>query len=173
MIAAFTACNSNDDAKVGSASTTDSTKKTETYVYKADYSSDFEIGDSKYSHLLLDVWKAWDDGDLSKSKDHFADSVTMLFANGYTFKATRDSFLIMGQKIRDNYTRMQSTTEAFIPLKSKDKDQNWVAIWGKEISTSKEGKTDSVYLHETWRFNKDGKIDMTRQYHRTAKPPKE
>ena len=61
---------------------------------------------------------------------------------------------------------------AIFPVKSTDKNEDWVCIWGTEVNTDKKGKTDSVHLQETWRFNKDGKIDLLYQHSRVAKPQK-
>jgi len=56
------------------------------------------------------------------------------------------------------FTTIKSTVTAILPVKSTDKNEHWVSIWGSEISTDKKGKIDSVSLQESWRFNKDGKI---------------
>jgi hypothetical protein len=57
-------------------------------------------------------------------------------------------------------------------VKSTDKNEDWVLIWGMETDTHKNGKIDSVNLQETWRINKDGKADLLMQYMRPAAPPK-
>lgn len=51
-----------------------------------------------------------------------------------------------------------SSVDAVTALRSKDKNENWALIWGKEIDTDKKGKLDSFYLQETWRFNKMAKL---------------
>jgi hypothetical protein len=50
--------------------------------------------------------------------------------------------------------------DAVFAVKSTDKDENWVAIWGTEIQDNMNGKVDSVSIQETWRFNKAGKVDF-------------
>src|SRR5207253_3835481 len=83
-VAALAACNSSDAPKVQSATTTDSssmekTPEKVTYPYEMTYSSQFEMADSKNAVTILTLWKDWDNGNLSNSKDNFADTVTMHF----------------------------------------------------------------------------------------------
>ena len=172
VAALASACNSGkDDAKVQSMSATDSTKNEEmavTYPYDVQYSSKFEIGDPNQAKIILDLWKNWDNGTLANSRDNFADSVDMHFSSGYRMHASRDSVIAAGQKERDGLSKAVSTVDAVTPLKSTDKNENWVTVWGKEVDTHKDGKVDSTFLQETWRFNKDGKVDLLYQY--AAKP---
>jgi hypothetical protein len=53
---------------------------------------------------------------------------------------------------------------AIMAVKSTDKNEHWVLIWGMEKDTHKNGKTDSVELQETWRFNAAGKADLLYQF---------
>jgi hypothetical protein len=62
------------------------------------------------------------------------------------------------------FSALVSRVDAVMSLKSTDKNEDWVGVWGTEIHTETNKKPDSVRLHETWRFNKDGKIDYMQQY---------
>lgn len=138
--------------------------------YTATYSTSFEIGDVKNAETILELWKDWDKGDLSPSKMHFADSVTFHTGDGSIISGSRDSAVTNAQQYRDMFSTVKTTLHAVFPIKSIDKNEEWVCLWGTEVSTDKKGKTDSVYLQETWRFNKEGKIDLLYQYSRIAKP---
>ena len=63
---------------------------------------------------------------------------------------------------------ISTNLEAVVPLKVDEKNETWVSVWGVE-TTTKNGKTDSMKLHETWRLNNAGKIYHVQQY--SAKPP--
>ncbi|HEY9362123.1 MAG TPA: hypothetical protein VIQ00_02595, partial [Chitinophagaceae bacterium] len=102
----------------------------------------------------------------------FADTVEMHMASGDVMRASRDSILAVSQKYRDNYSKVESTVDAFMPLKSIDKNEQWVSVWGKEVTTNKKGKIDSSYLQETWRINNNGKVDLMFQYSAKALPKK-
>lgn len=138
--------------------------------YEVTYSSKFEIGDSKYAESLLALWKAWDDGDILAKREFFADSMRFYTRDGSVMEGKTDSVMKGAQAFRSMFSSMKSTVHAYMPLKSTDKNDNWVCIWGTEVSTDKQGKTDSVALQETWRFNKDGKIDLMYQFGRSLMP---
>jgi len=174
-LATFAACNSGDDtAKVESMkSGSDSTvQENVTYPYEIQYSSKFEIGDAKNAQTILNLWKDWDKGNLANSRNAFADSVELHFSDGGMMRGVGDSVIAAGQQFRDNYSAVTSRVDAVTSLKSTDKNEDWVCVWGMETNTDKKGKVDSFYLQETWRLNKDGKADLVYQFKAAAMPPK-
>lgn len=138
------------------------------YPYTASYSSSFEMGNPEHSKVILDLWKDYDNNTFERGLGSFADSVSMFLADGPPFMGSSKAALEMVKSYRSQFSAVRSTVNAFVPLKSTDKNENWVCVWGTEYDT-KDGKTDSVYLQETWRFNKDGKVDLLYQY--ASKPP--
>jgi hypothetical protein len=138
--------------------------------YEATYSSSFEMGDAKNAEAVLTLWKDWDNGNLDPSKGLFADSVTFLTGDGSMISGPLDSALGAMKNYREMFTTIKSTVIAILPVKSTDKNEDWVSIWGSEISTDKKGKIDSVALQESWRFNNVGKIDLMIQHMRVLKP---
>ncbi|MDB5111225.1 MAG: nuclear transport factor 2 family protein, partial [Mucilaginibacter sp.] len=56
------------------------------------------------------------------------------------------------------------TVDAWLSVKSTDKNQNVVCVWGTEEYTDKNGKQVKSRTHEVWMFNKDGKVDLMLQY---------
>jgi hypothetical protein len=131
--------------------------------YKATYSSNFEMGNPAHCKLILELWKDWDDNMFDRHADAFADTVTMFFSNGQMSKG-KDSVMASTKSYRGSMASAKSTIHAFMPLRSVDMKENWVAIWGSEEDTWKDGKKTMTTLHEIWRFNKDGKIDLMRQF---------
>lgn len=132
--------------------------------YTANYSTSFEIGDPKNAEAVLAVYKDWDNGSLEPSKNLFADSVSFFAIDGNLIAGQRNSFVAEVQNFCDMFSAIKSTVHGIFPVKSTDKNENWVCVWATEVNTNKKGKTDSVQLQETWRFNKDGKIDLLYQY---------
>jgi hypothetical protein len=96
----------------------------------------------------------------------------MYFWDGSRMHASRDSVIAAAQSMRNGYASVTSRIDAFTPLKSVDKNENWVAIWGMETHTDKKGKVDSINLHEVWRINKNGKTDLVYQFAGMTKPKK-
>ncbi|WP_026897920.1 cytochrome c family protein [Daejeonella oryzae] len=132
--------------------------------YSATYSSKFEMGDPAKAQLILHLWKDWDDNALERHSNLFADTVTMNLSDGSVIKG-KDQNLSAAKEYRSTLLSAKSTVNAYMSLRSVDKNENWVAIWGVEEDTHKDGKKTMSTLHEIWKFNKDGKIDWMRQFH--------
>ncbi|MEO8766275.1 MAG: hypothetical protein ABI416_18385 [Ginsengibacter sp.] len=137
--------------------------------YKAEYSSNFKIGSPAKSNIILNLWKDWDDNAFDRH-NYFADTVVMFFSDGSMIKG-KDSCLAAAKSFRGSMSSAVSSIQAWIPLKSVDRDQDWVAIWGEEADTYPDGKKEVRSLHEIWRFNKAGKVDYMRQFSSAVKAP--
>jgi hypothetical protein len=171
-VAMFAACNSgSDNTKVEAMSGGDSTKMDNmNYPYTSDYSHDFEIGSSKNAMTLLQLYKDWDNNSLDNSKSSFAENDTMYFSDGNMFAGSRDSLFVVANQMRGQMGNVVDSVHAWVPMRSKDMNEDWVLIWTREISTDSKGKKTAKELHEAWRFDKDGKINKVYQYEQ--QPPK-
>jgi hypothetical protein len=175
-LAFLAACNSNPRAMNNDSTiaTRDSGSMAKTIQspYDLTYSSKFVMDDPKNAESLLALWKAYDNGDLSISKDMIADTIETHWGDGSMMRASRDSTLASVQAYRNSFKAAVDRVHAIMAVKSTDKNEHWAIIWGTEIDTYKDGRVDSTELQETWRFNKDGKADLVYQYKRMAAPPK-
>jgi hypothetical protein len=167
-IAALAACNNSDNAKVESmnkdSSGTTKMDDNMNYPYTADYSHNFEIGSSKNAMTILQLYKDWDNNTLENSKNSFAEmNDSLIFANGQMLTGSRDTVFATASKIRATMGTVKDEVHAWVPMKSTDKNEDWVLVWTREIRTLN-GKTDSTELQETWRFDKDGKVNLVYQY---------
>lgn len=136
--------------------------------YKADFSSSFKIGEASYANIILNLWKDWDDNQLTRH-DYFSDTVTMWLSDG-TVTHGKAANLEGATKYRGSMTKSKSTLHAWVPLVATDLQLNMVGVWGIEEDTYADGKVESREIHEVWWFNKDGKIAGMRQW--TAVPGK-
>ena len=132
------------------------------YPYTANYSSDFKIGNPANAKMILELWKDWDDNALERH-DYFADSVIMFFPDGSVTRG-KDSCLAAAKRYRGSMSSALSSIDAWMPLESIDRNQDWVAVWGTETDTYPDGKTDKKDLQEIWRINKDGKVNFMKQF---------
>jgi len=175
LVVILAACNSTPSTPAAEPTKADSSTtaavKPINSPYEIMYSSKFVIDDPKNAETLLALWKAYDEGDLSKGKDMIADSMEMIMGNGAVIHASRDSATAMVQASRSALKSAVDRVDAVIALKSVDKNEHWALIWGTEIDTHKDGKVDSMAVHEVWRFNSAGKADLLMQYGRPAAPP--
>lgn len=173
-IAFLVACTSSSDkSKTEGVKASDSVSTKEeslTYPFTPDYSSDFEIGDAKNAQTLLELYRNWDNNTLDNSKSSFAEIDTMYFSDGTMFAGSRDSLFAIANKMRGQMGSVVDSIHAWVPLRSKDKNEDWVLIWTREISTDAKGKKTAKEIHEAWRFDKNGKINLMYQYEQ--RPPK-
>jgi len=137
--------------------------------YTATYSSKFVMGDPAHSKLIMELWKDYDDNAFDRHADMFADTAMIFLSDGQVIKG-RDNMMAGVKQYRGSIASVKSDVHAIMSLKSVDRNENWVAIWGTENDTWKDGKTSSVELHEIWRLNKDGKVDVIRQFTRKTAP---
>jgi hypothetical protein len=175
------ACTSNESSKNESTGTaSDSSMSTMSTMpaaiqspdYNILYSSSFVMDDPKNAETVLKLWKVWDDGDLSKAKDFFADNDTLYLSDGSVMTGPKDSIIAASQKYRSSLGSSVSRVNAIMAVKSTDRNEHWALIWGMEKNTDAKGKVDSSYLQETWRFNDNGQTDKMFQFRAAAAPPK-
>jgi len=136
------------------------------YPYTANYSSKFAMGNPAHAKMIVNLWKDWDDNAFDRH-DYMADTIVMFFPDGTMAKGKQET-MDGAKKYRGGMTSAKSSLDAWIPLRSTDKNENWVAVWGSETDTWADGKTETRDIHEIWRINKDGKVDWMKQF--TAKP---
>ena len=167
-------CNSNQPAQTEAAKPASDSMAVQSInsPYDIQYSSKFVMGNPKYAEAVLTLWKDFDNGNLSAHKDFFADSLRVILGSGAIMHGSRDSVIAAIQKYRSSLAAVVDRVDAVMAIRSTDKNEDWVLVWGMETDTYKNGKIDSVDLHETWKINKDGKADFFMQYARPAAPPK-
>lgn len=171
-ISVFAACNSGTDTKVQSMSSKDSASNDVSLPYTASYSSKFEMGDANHTKTILDLYKDWDNNTLDNSRSKFADTVEMYFSDGTKMVGPFDSINTQTKPFRNSLGTVTTNVHAILPVKSTDKNENWVLAWFTEHRTDAKGKMDSVEMHEAWRLNKDGKADLLRQYQQKNPAPR-
>ncbi len=158
------ACNSEKKPEAVAGDT--SSKAAVSLPYVASYSSSFEIGDPAHSATILQgSWKDWELNKMENMKSWVADTVVVYQSDASVVRGV-DSLQARWTRNRTSYTAVIDTISAVVPLRSTDKNQNWVLVWATEINTMPNGTKDTIYLMETWRMNKDGKADVLYQYDR-------
>jgi len=174
-MAFLAACNNSSPASADSAKVTADSPaakmKDIQSPYPIMYSSKFVMDDPKNAETLLAMWKSYDNGDLSTSKDMIADTIEVHFPDGGMMRGSRDSIIKSVQAHRNSFTSAVDKVHAIMAVKSTDKNEHWVLIWGREIDTHKNGKVDSTELQETWMFDQNGKAALLYQFAAASVPP--
>lgn len=170
-------CNSGSKTADATADSTEKKEGTKTVEatsiampYTARYSSQFIPGDQKHAEKMLTLFKQWDDNKLAEGKLMFADSVHF-FADKWEFNGTNDSFFTVSQNQRKNYKEVKTVVQAWIPVHSVDKNEDWVLVWSTAYTTDLKGKVDSANYQDTWKINKDGRFEVMYDYQMKSPEP--
>jgi hypothetical protein len=131
--------------------------------YTAGYSSSFTMADPSYSDKILTLWKDYENNTLDKHADMISDTVTMLLADGTMVKGKAQN-LTGVKEFRGSIKNLKITIDAWMSVKSLDRNENVVCVWGNESFTDKDGKEVSRRLQEVWGFNSAGKVSLMLQY---------
>ena len=169
----FVACSNEKAADTNTTSEVKPHVPANMHGFTPTYSASFVMDSSANTETVLALWKEWKDGDLSAGRAHFADTVAFFLADGSSMTGPTDVLMKGMQDYRSSFKGMEVGVDAVFAVKSTDKDENWVTIWGTEIQTDMKGKVDTVSLQETWRFNKAGKVDLMFQAKRKGMLPPE
>ena len=136
-------------------------------AYKATYSSNWVMAGSSYSNKVLACWKDFENNTLDKHASFFADTLSVMFADSKAKKGKAENLADI-KKFRGSLKNYKVSVRAWISMKSVDKGDNLVCIWGEESYTGSDGKKVDHGLHEVWVFNKDAKITTIVQFSRVA-----
>lgn len=128
---------------------------TQNYPYPVTYSSNFTMGNPAQAKMVLDLMKGYENNDFS-AEAMFADTVTVITPDGTVTKG-KDKMLAMFKQQRAAQSDVKFTITAVVPLRSIDKNQDWVAIWGTQNYTAN-GTKMATDFQDIWGLNKDGKV---------------
>ena len=129
------------------------------------------LGNQAYTEKVLWAWKSYDDNNVDKVGDLFADDVLVTLPDGSAFKG-KENVMKAFKDYRNSFASAVSTVDAVVTLKSPDvPDREIVTIWGAETDTNKDGTVSKVHLNEVWFFNKDGKVVEFHQMAAKEMPP--
>jgi hypothetical protein len=138
-------------------------KDTAVYYPYSPIFSELEPGKALQAKMVLEVWRAYETGNVLSSRKNFSDSLQLIFQD-QIFQGRRDSILNLFQKRRAVYTDVQSYVDSWLPVHAKQTGDNLVLIWGRLDCTGKNGKRDYLVVHETWWFDASGRIREMDQY---------
>ncbi len=153
---AILSCDSKDDAKTDAV---DSGSQSSVQLpYEASYATDFtrDVPDSELL-VVLNSYKAWEDGDMDALRATMGDSMYVRGASGYRFAGLTDSLMKEWKLSRDSLSSVKITMNVWTKNHSVKDSANYVNVWYKEIDTYKTGRVDSAN-YEDDNGLKDGKV---------------
>ena len=142
-----------------------------TYPYKADYSSDFSMGDANHAKIVLDLYKMWEDGRVDDFKSVLADSVSIDFPDGNKFKDnTADSMINFAKQFRKALSSVKLTFDGLMPVHANYAKEDYVFVWYREYETDMKGKVDSTRGHAFFQI-KNNKIRSWSEFNQKLMAP--
>jgi len=116
----------------------------------------WEPGSQKNLVMVLNALKAYETGNIEESLAGFADSVWWS-ADRFDAKVSKDTLRAWFKKSWDHLAGIKIIMNDYESVISKDKKNEWVTLWYKEIETDKNGKTDSIAYADDLKIE-NGKI---------------
>ena len=135
------------------------------YAYKATYSSDWSIGDPKYTQIVLNFYKKLEADNLDDNPEFIEDSVAFSTYDQRIVKKSRAEFIAKVKEFRKGFKSLKEEFVAFVALHSNDKNEDFVCAWINETGVRLNGKPDATTYQENWRF-RNGKIYFIGDYAR-------
>jgi uncharacterized lipoprotein NlpE involved in copper resistance len=133
------------------------------FPYSSSESTQFEIGEDEHVKTVLDIWRAFETGNLLRLKESFAPTVTFLFPDIH-MHGSRDSILQLLQEKRSQLTNVQTEIYGWVPLQTTDTKQSFVFLWASRSTTTVNGQIRNEGLIERWKFDDKGKIEGVDHY---------
>lgn len=159
-------CN-NKSETTDTKTTTDSTTATAdvdtaAYPYKLEKPyQNWQPNDQVHAINVMKSLKAYETNDINACVAAFGDSVELRF-DGYQEKVSNDSLKTMFTRTRGDLADLKIKMGDWESVISKDKKEQYVTLWYKEITTDKKGKTDSLSIVDDLKIE-NGKIILIDQ----------
>ncbi|HLO82841.1 MAG TPA: hypothetical protein VK166_17875 [Chitinophagaceae bacterium] len=161
-------CNSNSSPAPETKDTTVAVVTEEApvnFLYPSAYPSDWKIGDPKNILKVQELYKIMlSDSNYEAMKPYFADTVTNIMFDNRKIRLSAEQFINNVKQFRKGYKTLDEDFRNYVSLRSDSQNIDMVMLWLKEKGVRSNGKVDSSGYQETWRFNKDGKIDYRSTY---------
>jgi hypothetical protein len=135
-------------------------EKTVNFLYPSHYPSDWKIGDPQNIVKVQELYKIMlSDSNYEAMLPYLADTVHNVLFDNRKINLSAQDFVNTVKDFRSGFKTLDEDFRSYVSLRSESQDLDMVMLWIKEKGVRKNGKVDSSGYQETWRFNKDGKID--------------
>lgn len=125
--------------------------------YTPTYSGKFTMGKAAHSQMVLNLIKDYETN-LFSMANAFADTAIVFFPDGTTVRGI-EALTGAFKQMRTSEPDMTINVSAVVPMRSTDRMEDWVLVWGNSGGTS-----NRTEFHHIWRINRDGKVDYLRLY---------
>lgn len=153
-------CNNSTESKETKETADATTEEKIDYAYlpSGHGPDNWDRGDMKNVALVLKSLKAYETGDVEGTLAAFADSVWWSF-DYFDQKISKDSMRTMFTDLWKNMASVKVVMSDYESVISKDKKEEWVTLWYKQITTDKKGQVDSISVVDDVKIE-NGKITV-------------
>lgn len=158
-VACFYACNNaaNKEEKAGDNKASDTKTAKIEYPYTLDEPyKEWQPGDQQHVVTAMKALQGYEKNDINSAMAYFGDSVNIYFDH-FRAKMSNDSLKKFFMADRAGYADFKVKMGDWESVISKDKKDEWVTMWYKQIMTDKSGKVDSVDVIDDCKIS-NGKI---------------
>ncbi len=169
VIAVFAHCNNKKEDKPETKAEEKKADDSITYPFTAAYSSDMSMGDPNHAKIVLDFIKSFEERRFTDMRALMADTFAIDLADGNKYRGTADSAMKMVQRVTDMYASARITIDAWMPIHSNDRNEDFVLVWERDYYTGKGGHMDSLGYHNVYQV-KNNKISYCAEFQMKLKP---
>jgi hypothetical protein len=126
------------------------------YAYSIEKPDNWEMGGTANTVTTLAALKAFENKNLDECMNYFADTVHWR-ADYIDSKFSKDSLRALFNSFWNGMATLKVVMHDFESVVSKDKKDEYVTVWYKQIATDKNGKIDSAEVVNDFQFV-NGKI---------------
>lgn len=167
LAALMAGCNTGTESTNAPADETTSAESID-YAYMPENHppDNWDRGDMHNAALVLKSLKAFETGNIDECVSYFADSVHWL-GDSMDVKVSNAQMRDMLNGYRSQLSSVRIDMNDYESVISKDKKDQWVGLWYKQVNTHKDGSVDSTYHMDDLKIE-NGKIavldEKTRRY---------
>jgi len=136
-------------------------------IYTALHSNEWQNGSLAYKNSVMKFLKDFETNNF-KQEDLLAEFIWLQLNEANDFFEKRKAIEKL-KEFRTGLSNLKIKLQSIIPVKSVDSDEDWVFVSGSMTTTQENGRPKSIHFFNQFRINKEGKINLIKQYEFAAK----
>jgi hypothetical protein len=131
--------------------------KGRSHLYTSTYSAKWTEGDSTNTEVIMKFMKSWENNSID----------TSLFSNWVDFNNNWEKKQIIMDKLRterNNFAKWKISVSSIIPVKSIDREENWVIVYGSVNTRDFKDKISEIHFTQWYKVNKESRISFFKEF---------
>jgi hypothetical protein len=131
--------------------------KRKSHLFTSTYSANWTKGDSTNTEVVMKFMKSWENNSID----------TSLLSNWVYFKNDWMKKEIIMDKLKiehNNYAKWKISVSSIIPVKSIDRDENWVIVYGTVNKRDLKDNMSATNFTQWYKVNKESRIEFFKEF---------